>query len=147
MRKKGELLGAPTLVVIIISILILAALALTFTGGWTTLSQKIKDIFGGTTAGTDYALALEQCETYCQQASGMTDTQKANSAFCTKEFHIDSDNDGTADKVDSEYVEFACNGAVHNWGDIGSSLQQDLGVVCPGLTSCGVAGGDEEDGG
>ena len=149
MRKKGAL-GPTYLVVIILAVLVLVSVAIVFTGGWSSLTQKVKDIFGGTTAGTEYNLAIKNCNTYCGQASDMTDTQKKNSAYCTKEFHVDIDTDGSLEVYDGpaideaegsravktgDYKEFACS-ATHDWDDIPTALQSDLGVPCPEVSAC-----------
>ena len=98
MNKKGEA-GLPmnTLIVAIIAIIVLLLIITFFTGGLGTIGEKIREIFGQGTAGSDLNLAVKFCEDYCSSAKNLPDTQKVDSAYCTKTFDIKK-ADGTVDK-------------------------------------------------
>ena len=115
-NKKGQSLSLNTIKIAIIVLVVLVILIAFFAGGAGTIIQKIKGIFGLSTAGTDLQMARNACEQYCGQAKEMYQNSPElvqNSAYCTKAFQIDWDNDGTADKFSTgehkgEFKNFYC---------------------------------------
>ena len=88
MNKKGAELPMNTLIAAIIAIVVLLLIITFFTGGLGTIGEKIREIFGQGTAGSDLNLEVNFCEDYCVAAKNLPDTQKANSAYCQKSFDI-----------------------------------------------------------
>lgn len=130
MNKKGQGLPLNTVIVAILVILVLVVVVIFFLGGMSGLTSKIKTMFFGTLAGTDETIAVQTCETRCEQVKLLPTTiARRNSAYCDSPFNIDANNDGEADKVDDEYIKFYC--FPFDGGDSGS--EQSLNVDCPGL--------------
>jgi len=101
MNKKGQSLPLNTLIIIILVVIVLIVVAVFFLGGTSSLSRSIRNIFYGTTAGTDLTLAREICEQRCESLQGSTSDQQAKrSAYCTATFDIDIGNDGKVDGDD-----------------------------------------------
>lgn len=94
-NKKGAELSINVIIIAILVILVLVIVAAFFTGGSAKLFSAVKDIFTGTTAGTDRALAEQNCNLYCSQSASLQNPSR--SAYCTKSFSIDADGDGEAD--------------------------------------------------
>lgn len=98
MNKKGAELTLNTVIVGILVVLVLIVVVTFFVGGTTGLTRTIRGVFYGTTAGTSEVLAVQSCESRCDQASLLpTPTLRRKSAFCAQPFEIDKDNNGEAD--------------------------------------------------
>ena len=119
MDKRGQGLPLNTLILTILVVIVLIVVAVFFLGGTSKLSQSIRNIFFGTTAGTDLSLAREICETRCVSAQDSNDV--ARTAFCSTPFELDLDNDGVVEVINNEPKQFYCSGG-------------DIGVTCPGVT-------------
>ena len=115
-KKKGQGLPLNTVIVAILVVLVLIVLVAFFLGGTTGLVKTVKKVFFGTTAGTDMSLAYESCKQYCLQAEGLPNTTWEKSAYCTKSFEIDSDNNGEADLCDDKekYARYYCHNDMLN---------------------------------
>tara|TARA_Y100000310_G_C20409949_1_gene681453 strand:- start:347 stop:748 length:402 start_codon:yes stop_codon:yes gene_type:complete len=123
-NKKGQGLSMTMVVVIILAVLVLAVIALIFLGGTGGIVQKLRDIFVPQ-SGTALNLALEQCETWCDQAKD-SDTP-GNTAYCTRSQHVDKEGDGKADKhEDGKLIDYFCDNTNYNTNDIAETL----GVKC-----------------
>lgn len=100
MNKKGQGLPLETIIVAILVIIVLVLVVTFFLGGFAGLTNRVKDIFFGTTAGSSTTLAVQNCRTYCEQAQLLPSvTLKENSPYCSTEIKVDTDNDGEADKI------------------------------------------------
>ncbi len=99
MNKRGQSLPLNTLIIIILVVIVLIVVAVFFLGGTSSLSRSIRNIFYGTTAGTDVTLARQICEQRCEAAQGMDLERAKKTAYCTSEFSIDKNNDG---KIEGE---------------------------------------------
>ena len=99
MDKRGQSLTLNTIIIAILVILVLVILVAFFTGGMANLTNKIRTTLFGSIAGTDQTLAVQNCENYCQQLAVLPEAARAKSAFCTKYFNIDIDNNGEADFI------------------------------------------------
>lgn len=95
LNKKGAELSINVIIIAILVILVLVIVAAFFTGGSAKLFNSVKDIFSGSTAGTDRALAEQNCQLYCSQSASLQNP--STSAYCTKSFSIDADGDGEAE--------------------------------------------------
>jgi len=93
MNKKGAELSMNVIIISILVILVLVIVAAFFTGGASKLFSGVRDIFEGATAGTDRALAEQNCNLYCEQYG------LGSRAYCSKFVYLDTDNDGEADYV------------------------------------------------
>jgi len=96
--KKGQGLPLTTIILFIIVVVVLVMIIAFFLGGTTTITNTIKNIFFGVTAGTDKTLAIENCRQYCDQSlvQPAASTRKS-SVYCTQYFKIDNNGDGEAD--------------------------------------------------
>ncbi len=97
MNKRGQGgLSMNTIVVAIIAIIILLLLVTFFTGGLSTIGQRITDVFKTGTSGYDLDLAVKNCQDYCERAKNLPSGSVANSALCKQTFKIDINRDGVA---------------------------------------------------
>lgn len=116
-NKKGVELTLNTVIIAILVVLVLIVIVGFFLGGTSKAKDTIADIFSAGVAGSDISLAVQQCNSYCDQASGWGDDLKQQSPYCKKEFNIDFELplDGKAD-VDSEgnLIPYKCSGEVLN---------------------------------
>ncbi len=99
-QKKGEGLPLNTIIVAIMVVVVLVVIVSFFLGGATGITNTIKRVFFGTTAGTDLTLAVETCRQYCSQAEGLPKELQGTSAYCKQNFNIDEDRDGEADRAE-----------------------------------------------
>ncbi|MEK6841257.1 MAG: hypothetical protein AABX45_01535 [Nanoarchaeota archaeon] len=124
-NKKGAELSINVIIIAILFILVLVIVAAFFTGGSSKLFKAVRDIFTGTTAGTDRALAEQNCQLYCSQSATLQNPSR--SAYCTKFFNIDADGDGESDYTmegDTKvYKKYYCGSGNSNGPD-------NLGVPC-----------------
>ncbi len=97
MNKKGQSLPLNTLIIIILVVIVLIVVAVFFLGGTSSLSKSIRNIFYGTTAGTDLTLAREICTQRCEPVQGLDVGKAKLTVYCTSGFNIDKDNDGSVD--------------------------------------------------
>lgn len=111
--KKGLELSLNTIVIAVIVIVVLVAVVTFFLFGFKGLSDRVKIIFFGTTAGSDMVFAQQQCATYCDRAALLPIGVRSTSPYCTQFIYIDTDNDGEAQFVKGEegkkqYVKYYC---------------------------------------
>ncbi len=99
--KKGLELSINTIIILVIVVVALVAIAAFFFGGFGKLTDSIKNVFFGASGGYDKTLAIQNCETYCDQLQSLgdrIDSDAPDSAYCTRSFDVDTNNDGKADK-------------------------------------------------
>jgi len=94
MNKRGQGLPLNTLIIIILVVIVLIVVAVFFLGGTSSLSKSIRNIFYGTTAGTDVTLARNICDQRCEAAQGLEFSAAQRTAYCSSKFNIDENNDG-----------------------------------------------------
>lgn len=143
-NKRGQGLSMETIIIAILVLVVLVFVIIFFTGGFSSLSSKIKETMFGTATGQDKAIAIQNCQSYCEQASSFGNNQQLirSSAYCTKWFKIDYNNDGSADKfpdTDSEkagqYKHFYCSDK-HVTENPDYAATENLGVACGAIQSC-----------
>lgn len=89
MNKRGQgSLSMNTIVVAIIAIIILLLLVTFFTGGLSTIGQRITEVFRTGTSGYDLDLAVKNCQDYCARAQNLPTTQQTNSAYCKQSLNV-----------------------------------------------------------
>jgi len=137
MNKKGQGLPLTTIIVAILVVVVLVVIVAFFLGGTTGLTNAIKRVFFGTTAGSDLTLAVETCKQYCDQAETYPSVGlQQKSAFCTQYFRIDQNRDGEADLLDADnkiYARWYCgttNPKTFVDKDSGSQTAKLLGIPC-----------------
>ena len=115
MNKKGQgSISINTIIVAIVGIIVLLLIVTFFTGGMSTLFNRIRGVFSGGTAGYDIDLAKANCQAYCERAKLLdTDDAKSKSTYCTQKFDIVKVQGQNA-------VPVYCN-------------QDPISVVCPGI--------------
>src|SRR3989344_1118228 len=111
--KKGMELSLNTIIIAIIAIILLVSVVSFFFFGFKGLTDRIKSIFYGTTAGYDMVLAQQTCNSYCQNAALLPENLRKDSPYCTYPLLIDRDNSGEADReqpndLKSAYKKFFC---------------------------------------
>ena len=140
MNKKGQSLSLNTIIIGILVVLVLIVLAVFFIGGFGSLSGKIKNFLGITTAGTDLEVALLECQNRCQRAQSLPENLRHTSAYCVSSFLIDRDNNNEIDTVTindrAVPIRFFCDqGSAGLRFDQGSDEERlHLGESCPGVT-------------
>ena len=99
MNKKGEALPLNVVIVAILVVLVLIVVAVFFLGGTAGISSTIRQIFRGTTGGTDLTLAIETCRTKCTQIQQSITTEAGflASGYCKTYYNIDENGDGEAE--------------------------------------------------
>lgn len=134
--KKAQGIPMETVIIAIIVLVVLVVIIAFFVGGTSTVVQKVKQLFGGATAGTDVQTATQFCQQYCDQRVASGNTAR-DDAYCTKSFYIDTTGSGSADRgkkggtdPKTPYVKFYCPPE----GQFISSTDQQptasLGVAC-----------------
>jgi len=106
--KKGAEIALNTIIIAIIVLVVLVIIIAFFAGGASSVIDKIRSIFTGKTEGQDMALAIQNCQEYCDQAkqlkqSGATQQAIMNSPYCTQWVKLDyNPKDGVADKTEPD---------------------------------------------
>jgi len=101
-NKKGAELSMNVIIITILAVLVLVVVAVIFTGGMSTLTNKIRGLFQH--QALDLQSAISECNSYCNsyQISGI---EKYKNSFCGDDetnFDIDTNGDGTADLIDQK---------------------------------------------
>ena len=90
MNKRGQGgLSINTIIVAIIAVVVLLLIVAFFTGGISNVSNKIGEIFGVQTAGSDLDLVRGRCSNLCENAKLLDESQHADSSYCKQNFEID----------------------------------------------------------
>src|SRR3989344_5998893 len=127
MNKKGVELSMNVIIITILVVLVLVVVAVFFTGGMSSLTQRISSVFTGQLTGWSEAKA--SCESFCSNyqlaVSSNNDiiTKKMKQNFCTNKFNVDLNGNG---KLDGDEKDLTCSAA--------SSTSSNLGINCQGLT-------------
>ena len=94
MDKKGVEITLNTVIVGILVVLVLLVVTTFFLGGTAGLTRTVRDIFYGTTAGITEVIAIQTCNTRCEQAEILPESRWLDSAFCKVTFDVDQNNNG-----------------------------------------------------
>lgn len=126
MNKKGAELSMNLVIIAVLAIIVFVIVVIFVLGGFGASTSKIKNIFFGTLVGTDRTIAVQTCQTRCEQAKLLPVATRAKSSYCKDSFYMDEDGNGEADKdTNNQYIKFYCsNGAIE---------RVNLGVDCNGL--------------
>lgn len=101
MNKKGAELSMNVIIITILVVLVLVVVAVFFTGGMSSLTQRISGIFTGQL--TDLSQATASCNSYClryQEANSNNNNIIAlqmQTNFCTNKFNVDLNANGKLD--------------------------------------------------
>lgn len=99
-NKKGQGLPLTTIIIAILVVVVLIVLVAFFLGGSSAITDTIKRVFYGTTAGYDLNLAIQTCQTRCDQLKDLPVDLRKNHAFCQSSLGVDKmPVDGEADFV------------------------------------------------
>lgn len=103
MDKRGQSLSMDTIIITILVVIVLVIVALFFTGGMSSLTQKVSSFFGAQLTGLQEANA--RCNAYCisiqtQTSQVLITSIKKN--FCTTEFNVDINGNGVYDKDETK---------------------------------------------
>jgi hypothetical protein len=94
--KRGQGgLSMNTIIIAIIGIIVLLLIVTFFTGGMSTVFNRIRGVFSGGTAGYDVDLAKANCQAYCARAKLLDRDQWRDSTFCTQSFDIGGEDGST----------------------------------------------------
>lgn len=128
MNKKGAELSMNVIIITILVVLVLVVVAVFFTGGMSSLTQRISGIFTGQL--TDLGEAKASCEAFCsnyQLAVSNNDDfiagQMKNNFCINKKFNVDLNGNG---KLDAEEKDLTCSSS--------TSTSPNLRINCQGLT-------------
>ncbi len=100
MGKGGQGLPLTTIVIAILVVVVLIVLVAFFLGGSTQITDTIKRVFFGTTAGYDLNLAIQTCQSRCDSARDLPALSRPKHAYCTSSLAVDYNPvDGEADFV------------------------------------------------
>lgn len=128
--KKGQGLPLNTIIIAILVIVVLVVVIVFFLGGFAGLSQKVKIIFFGATAGVDKTLAVQNCQTWCDQAKILPVSLRKTSAYCDQYQFVDMNNDGEVEKEGDVTKKFFCSEGVPGISKSPGKPTGDLGVGC-----------------
>ena len=111
--KRGQGLPLSTIVIFIIVVVVLVVVVAFFLTGSTGITDSIRKVFSGATAGVDMSLASANCQQYCTQARSLaTDELKEVSAYCIRWENIDRNQDGESEYTmvgsDKRYTRWYC---------------------------------------
>src|SRR3989344_2587277 len=130
--KKGMELSLNTIIIAVIVIIVLVSVVAFFLFGFKGLSDRVKIVFFGVTAGSSKQFAMQQCQNYCQQAELMPESARKTSPYCNYELLVDDNNDGEADFTGEgnakKYVKWHCYFGNDNDND--NDNDKYLGVGC-----------------
>lgn len=141
--KKGAEIALNTIIIAIIVLVVLVIIIAFFAGGASSVIDKIKSILSGKTEGQDMALAVQNCQEYCETAKQLKTANPdnpnlvRNSAYCTKWVKLDySPKDGSADKTNrpdgkNDFVRYYCSSTNKDLNADSTYVGQDaLAVGC-----------------
>lgn len=120
--KKAQSLPMNTIILAIIAIVVLVIIIVFFIGGTSSIAQRIKELFTGSTSGTDLSTAKQFCQDYCDQGR--------YTAWCNKYFKMDINVDNVAEKTSSgAYIKYYCGSP--NIINAGDDVNKDfIGLTC-----------------
>lgn len=128
-NKRGMELPQGVIVVAIIVLVVLVVVLAFFAGGFGQIGDRLKGLFS---AGVDdQATAVSFCNSYCDSVKNFDSEESVRgSAYCTKWFKLDKNNDGKADKnSDGKVTRYYC-GTEHQQ-DTAADSGSGIGVECP----------------
>ena len=103
MGKKGQGLPLTTIIIAILVVVVLIVIVAFFLGGTASITDTIKRVFFGTTAGYDLNLAIQTCQSRCEAAKELPATARTGHAYCQSGLAVDRNPiDGEADYVEIE---------------------------------------------
>ncbi len=113
-NKRGMELPQGVIIIAIVLLVVLVVVLAFFAGGFAQIGDRLRSLFSG--GVDDQATAVNFCNSYCDNAKGFADNPSAvkGSAYCTKWFKLDKNNDGKVDKEDGKTKRFYCDGS--NYG-------------------------------
>ncbi len=129
-NKRGMELPQSVIIIAIIALVVLVVVLAFFAGGFAQIGDRLRGLFSG--GVDDQATAVQFCESYCDAAKNF-DSEAAivGSAYCTKWFKLDRDNDGKADKTpEGKIKKFFC-GSKH--ASVPAADEMGIGIECPDL--------------
>ena len=133
-NKRGQELSLNTIIIAVIIVVVLVVVVAFFLFGFKGLTDQVKKIFFGTTAGTDRTLAIQQCRSYCDQLELIPESAWGSAPYCNLPFNIDMNNDGDADFVQGtkpkEYINYYCFPGASNTLSIDCSVRRE-GILVP----------------
>lgn len=106
LNKKGQGLSLNVIIIAVLAILVLVIVSAFFLGGFSTLGDKVRGVFTGTTAGSDLDLSISTCTNLCQRAKDLDPAVARNSAYCTSKFSVDTNNNG---KIEDDEKDRRCS--------------------------------------
>lgn len=104
-NKKAQGISISFIVIAAIAALVLVLVIAFATGGLGKFFGNIFKAGGGGESETDIKLAQTDCESYCNNAKTGSYGAWASSSYCSKQFGIDMDGDGT---INSTTERFHC---------------------------------------
>ncbi len=122
--KKAEALPLNVIIIAIIVIVVLVVVLLIFIGGIGGLQSKFQS------KADDSVLAARECESFCNNIRDETNSVVIkNSAYCTKSYKFDRNNDGKVDTTeDGKVMNYYC-GANHRTD--ANTASDTVGIECP----------------
>ena len=124
--------------VIIIGIIVLVVLVIViafFAGGFSSVQNKISDLFGGKIQGQAKDIAIQTCVNHCETAQSLPENSRGSSSYCTSTFIVDTDSSSSTPPK-----KVKCGSVSSASTDVDSSSSEakrgviagdDLGVDCP----------------
>ena len=130
-----DLLIFPILFIIVLVVLVIVVAF--FAGGFTSLGNKIKDLFGGQIQGQALDITIQTCQSSCETAQSLgSPTAQAKSSYCKASYIVDTDSNPSSppEKVKCGSVSSADLVPSSSEEKRGVKEGEDLGIECGTIT-------------
>lgn len=91
-NKKAQGMPMNVIIIAIIVLVVLVILIAFFAGGFSSVVNKVRDLFGSQTSGQTRDIAIQTCQTLCDTAITLPSDSQSNSGFCTQTYVVDHDS-------------------------------------------------------
>ena len=91
-NKKAQGMPMNVIIIAIIVLVVLVIVIAFFAGGFGSITNKIKDLFGGKVQGQALDTIIQTCPDACDNAKGLPDTAQPKASYCKSTFVVDDDS-------------------------------------------------------
>ena len=141
-NKKGQSMPMNVIIVGIIVLVVLVIIVAFFAGGFTSLGNKIKDLFGGQIQGQALDITIQTCQSSCDTAQSLgSPASQAKSSYCKASYIVDTDSNPSSppEKVKCGSVSTAVTSIEPGSSEEKRGVKEggDLGIECGTVTCSG----------
>ncbi len=92
LNKKAQGMPMNVVIIAIIVLVVLVIIIAFFAGGFSSITEKIRNLFTGQTSGQQRDIVVQTCQNLCDTAQSLTAEQQPDSGFCKQTFIVDHDS-------------------------------------------------------